>query len=857
VLSSSDFFSCVESALDFKLDLNQKDVIETDTTHTVTQIIAGPGAGKTEILALRVIYEVMIRKIKSEKILVTTFTRKAAEELTFRLANRTEEILAEVKKKGLSVDEPNIQLVRVGTIHSLCDELLTDYDSDYVEKGLQLIDEKDARMRLMRYSAAVNNRIHGTKTVKRMNSLIGQTLRVDNKLLSLFRPPWKGIQNYEKWPKGNKNSFERAGFMLDVIGMASETSLPRLVGPGGKDNGLDFQTPSGENYTEVLEKIPDRWLQHLEANHSVDFTTIQVLMWRALQGSKSPFKGEFEHVFVDEFQDTNPIQLAIHSRWPIINPNCLLTVVGDEDQSMYRFRGSDISCFTSLPDICKSNSLSYQSKFLEINYRSNPEIVDLSQAFRFATDMHTFGKQAFGHVKRISAPSSKKSGNKVRAIVGSKQAISAFVAKEIASSTKLEENAILMFSTKQSNESLPQVLTNELENLSLKVHNPTAKMAWQTGSDMRRLLAALVYFFDPLVLGARGSTFYASRPKHKSKFAGTDWSVKSHDEWDDFLFASGVKIYPPEYKKGGTIGSKDNRSFRYNTWDGLAREIQHPELKTVRNYLDTMREMMTTAIIDRDAKNAILEKAGKPRIKGKVVTITIGNLIYRILAHEPFNQRQFDHHFLRQVLFTQMFDANISSTRLTKYSLDTFIWCEGVNGKIRWPDMYWKMLEVMHRFCTGEAISDLDTEAFQSNAVSMMTFHASKGLEFKHVYVARTGRDIPVAGPLRAKIFSGEEIEFDVIDGHPQIKNKKESYEIRRLAKADRDREVYVAMTRAEDNLTFILEKDADFSFDRTHEALEKFITKSKPISVKGGVKIYEFDSSKLLSEFVEEGGVD
>jgi DNA helicase-2/ATP-dependent DNA helicase PcrA len=171
--------------------------------------------------------------------------------------------------------------------------------------------------------------------------------------------------------------------------------------------------------------------------------------------------------------------------------------------------------------------------------------------------------------------------------------------------------------------------------------------------------------------------------------------------------------------------------------------------------------------------------------------------------------------------------------------------------------MYWKMLEVMHRFCTGEAISDLDTEAFQSNAVSMMTFHASKGLEFKHVYVARTGRDIPVAGPLRAKIFSGEEIEFDVIDGHPQIKNKKESYEIRRLAKADRDREVYVAMTRAEDNLTFILEKDADFSFDRTHEALEKFITKSKPISVKGGVKIYEFDSSKLLSEFVEEGGVD
>ena len=47
---------CVDSALGFKLDPNQKDIIETDTKHTVTQIIAGPGAGKTEILALRVIY---------------------------------------------------------------------------------------------------------------------------------------------------------------------------------------------------------------------------------------------------------------------------------------------------------------------------------------------------------------------------------------------------------------------------------------------------------------------------------------------------------------------------------------------------------------------------------------------------------------------------------------------------------------------------------------------------------------------------------------------------------------------------------------------------------------------------------
>lgn len=135
----------------------------------------------------------------------------------------------------------------------------------------------------------------------------------------------------------------------------------------------------------------------------------------------------------------------------------------------------------------------------------------------------------------------------------------------------------------------------------------------------------------------------------------------------------------------------------------------------------------------------------------------------------------------------------------------------------------------------------------------MMTFHASKGLEFKHVYVARTGRSIPLAGPLRAKIFSGEKIEFDVINGHPQIKDKTHSSVIRSLAKADRDREVYVAMTRAEEELTFIIEEHADFEMDSPHEALNKFINMSKPTSDKDGVKVYEFDSDELLSEFMNE----
>ena len=54
---------------------------------------------------------------------------------------------------------------------------------------------------------------------------------------------------------------------------------------------------------------------------------------------------ELDHVFVDEFQDTNPIQYAIHLGW-VQHDDARLTVVGDDDQALYRWRGSDIGCFS-------------------------------------------------------------------------------------------------------------------------------------------------------------------------------------------------------------------------------------------------------------------------------------------------------------------------------------------------------------------------------------------------------------------------------------------------------------------------------------------------------------------------------
>ena len=83
----------------------------------------------------------------------------------------------------------------------------------------------------------------------------------------------------------------------------------------------------------------------------------------------------------------------------------------------------------------------------------------------------------------------------------------------------------------------------------------------------------------------------------------------------------------------------------------------------------------------------------------------------------------------------------------------------------------------------------------EDSAVSMLTFHQAKGLEFDHVYVAITGRKSiqPPRSPTR--LFAARHAKYKVEDGRPVSKDPG----ILRLSEADREREVYVAITRGKD----------------------------------------------------------
>ena len=128
---------------------------------------------------------------------------------------------------------------------------------------------------------------------------------------------------------------------------------------------------------EVIKRIYQRYQQILQNSNAVDFDDL--LLWAVRLLEENPkvrerYAGRFEHVLVDEFQDTNMAQYQLLGLLSSVHRN--LFVVGDEDQSIYRWRGADYR-----------NVLRFEQDYpqahkilLEQNYRSTQTVLDAARA---------------------------------------------------------------------------------------------------------------------------------------------------------------------------------------------------------------------------------------------------------------------------------------------------------------------------------------------------------------------------------------------------------------------------------------------------------------------------------------------
>ena len=142
--------------------------------------------------------------------------------------------------------------------------------------------------------------------------------------------------------------------------------------------------PTGNYRDEVIARLYQSYQQLLITNNAVDFDDLLLYAWKLLEENpavRESYARRFEWVLVDEFQDTNRVQYELLRHLTSIHKN--LFVVGDEDQSIYRWRGADYH-----------NVLRFEEDYpgslkilLEQNYRSTQRVLDAAKA---VIDHNTF-----------------------------------------------------------------------------------------------------------------------------------------------------------------------------------------------------------------------------------------------------------------------------------------------------------------------------------------------------------------------------------------------------------------------------------------------------------------------------------
>jgi DNA helicase-2/ATP-dependent DNA helicase PcrA len=305
-------------------------------------VIAGPGSGKTLSLVLRAINLMLLGKAAPKELVVCTFTEKAAYELRDRIS-------AAARRVGFTDD---LSELRISTIHGLCSRLLaTHRHRTPLGSNYETLDELTQLLFIFDH----------------FDAIIGQP--VNGRYLGKWKTRWTAIE-------GARAYFDKITEEL--------VDADRLL----NDPEIALQQ-IGRAYVAYRET--------LLANNRLDFAHQQRLVHDLLlePDVAAPIIRGVKYVLVDEYQDTNYIQERLFLKLTEATRN--LCVVGDEDQSLYRFRGATVR-----------NILEFPSHFphcpvvkLATNYRSHRRIIEAYDRWMASADWANPRGPAFRYDKTI------------------------------------------------------------------------------------------------------------------------------------------------------------------------------------------------------------------------------------------------------------------------------------------------------------------------------------------------------------------------------------------------------------------------------------------------------------------------
>jgi len=299
--------------LDYERELNPQQLAVVKATEGPILVIAGAGSGKTRVVTYRVAY-LIESGIDPSSILLVTFTNKAAREMLQRV-----EILVPA---SLGVGGR----VWGGTFHHIGNLILrrhaplVGYHPNYT-----IMDREDAESLI---EACVSD------------------LKIN--------------------PKGSR--FPKGEVLEDLVGLSVNTRRPidELV--------LD-RYPFFYDLLDDIRAVAERYRNRKRELNAMDFDDL-LFYWEALLREhpevRARYSEQFEHILVDEYQDTNRIQADIVDLLAGQNGNVM--VVGDDSQSIYSFRGANFANILTFPERYPAAKIFK----LEVNYRSTPQILHLA-----------------------------------------------------------------------------------------------------------------------------------------------------------------------------------------------------------------------------------------------------------------------------------------------------------------------------------------------------------------------------------------------------------------------------------------------------------------------------------------------
>ncbi len=308
-------------------------------------VVAGAGTGKTQVITRRIAWLIAAHHARPSEILALTFTDQAADEMQVRVD--------QLVPYGYTD-------TAISTFHAFGDRLIREFA---LELGLP----PDVRV-LSRPETVVFLREHLFELGLDRYRPLGDPTRFLDALATLF----SRAKDEDVSPDAFRAHAGRLRIEASRVREASAAGSPPRDDDGDPAPSADALAEEAQRQAELGEAYA-RYQELLAANGAIDFgdqVSLALRLLRESPAAREAVQGRFRHVLVDEFQDTNRAQAELVALVAERHRN--VTVVGDDDQSIYKFRGAAIS-----------NILEFRERYrtakvvvLRRNYRSRTPILD-------------------------------------------------------------------------------------------------------------------------------------------------------------------------------------------------------------------------------------------------------------------------------------------------------------------------------------------------------------------------------------------------------------------------------------------------------------------------------------------------